>query len=595
MIRILLLGLLWAASTFAVDLTGEWRRHAGDDIRWAAPDFDDRHWSRVTMPTQPDRGGTFWLRRKLTLSETIDDPGIALGMFASRYEIYLDGVKVAAAESAMTSAFFSPRWFALSTGPLPAGRTITLALRVPNDRVPIDFVGLPDIEPYFLGPWREARDAARFAILRHQHSLSLTLVAASLQLVFALLLAVFWGRGARNSELIWFAGCLLCFGLRNVWLVASAHQELDRRWPLLLLLAGLACLGSSLAVLTNRSLALSWLLILPGVAMIALDSFSSLFLVAAFILFVPLLPIMLATWILGRHRGPLRRLAWPLLLYLAAFSNTIVAARVPAWPIPSSFFAGPFLVYVSLWISTAFGITLGLQMIQNAAHAGREKARLAREMEAAREVQGLLLSPMSAHPDYVIQVSYEPAAEVGGDFHWRRDQSDGSVLVAVGDVSGKGLRAAMLVSVAVGILRTAKSPSPAQILKILNEGLTGHTGGGFVTCCCARFDPNGTVTLASAGHPAPYAVGREVPLDAGLPLGMVAASEYTECDLQIHPGQQMTFLSDGVVEAENPQRELFGFDRTCDISTQSAQQIAEVAKAWGQNDDITVVTVRRNA
>ena len=162
----------------------------------------------------------------------------------------------------------------------------------------------------------------------------------------------------------------------------------------------------------------------------------------------------------------------------------------------------------------------------------------------------------------------------------------------VGDVSGKGLKAAMLVSVAVGILRNEKSSSPATILAALNEGLIGRTGGGFVTCCCARFDADGTVTIANAGHPSPYCDGREVEVEAGLPLGIVPGVEYAESVTQ---GKRFTFVSDGVVEAENAQRELFGFDRTRDISGKSAQEIADAAKAWGQTDDITVVTVRRNS
>jgi sigma-B regulation protein RsbU (phosphoserine phosphatase) len=162
----------------------------------------------------------------------------------------------------------------------------------------------------------------------------------------------------------------------------------------------------------------------------------------------------------------------------------------------------------------------------------------------------------------------------------------------VGDVSGKGLKAAMLVSVAVGILRNEKSSSPAAILSALNNGLAEHTGGGFVTCCCARIDRDGTVTIANAGHPSPYRDGREVAVAAGLPLGVIEGVAYEESAV---PGERFTFVSDGVVEAENPQRELFGFERTREISTQSAREIAEAAKAWGQNDDITVVTVRRRA
>ncbi len=120
----------------------------------------------------------------------------------------------------------------------------------------------------------------------------------------------------------------------------------------------------------------------------------------------------------------------------------------------------------------------------------------------------------------------------------------------------------------------------------------GYTGGGFVTCCCARFDASGTVTIANAGHPSPYCDGREVAVEAGLPLGVIAAVTYEESVVR---GERFTFVSDGVVEAENARRELFGFDRTREISTKSAHEIAEAAKAWGQTDDITVVTVRRNA
>ena len=86
-----------------------------------------------------------------------------------------------------------------------------------------------------------------------------------------------------------------------------------------------------------------------------------------------------------------------------------------------------------------------------------------------------------------------------------------------------------------------------------------------------------------------------MPLSAGLPLGIVAHAEFDESSFALGAGQQLTMVSDGVVEAENAQRELFGFDRTREISTKSAQEIAEAARAWGQNDDITVVTVRRKA
>ena len=195
-------------------------------------------------------------------------------------------------------------------------------------------------------------------------------------------------------------------------------------------------------------------------------------------------------------------------------------------------------------------------------------------------------------PGFTIEAAYLPMSEVGGDFYWTRAEADGGLLVVVGDVSGKGLKAAMLVSVTIGMLRRESSTSPGAILAALNDGLAGHMGSGFVTCVCARFDSDGKVTTASAGHPSPYADGQELALTAGLPLGIAAGVTYDESTTT---GHHFIFVSDGVVEAENAQRELFGFDRTREVSGQSATEIAEAAKAWGQNDDITVVTVRRLA
>jgi serine phosphatase RsbU (regulator of sigma subunit) len=166
-------------------------------------------------------------------------------------------------------------------------------------------------------------------------------------------------------------------------------------------------------------------------------------------------------------------------------------------------------------------------------------------------------------------------------------------LVLVGDVSGKGLEAAMVASEAVGAFRSTTAVSPREILQTLNRALCGQGRHGFVTCLCARIEEDGRITLAAAGHPAPYVDGIEFAVPGGLPLGISAAVEYEEFPLQM--AGQVTFFSDGVVEAANAQGELFGFDRTAAISRQPAADIAEAARAWGQNDDITVVTVRRAA
>jgi serine phosphatase RsbU (regulator of sigma subunit) len=106
-----------------------------------------------------------------------------------------------------------------------------------------------------------------------------------------------------------------------------------------------------------------------------------------------------------------------------------------------------------------------------------------------------------------------------------------------------------------------------------------------------RIDPDGALTAASAGHLAPYIDGRENQLECGLPLGLAAGAHYSEVRVQLQPAARLTLATDGVVEARNAAGELFGFDRTAAISGQSADQIAKTAELFGQDDDITVLTL----
>jgi serine phosphatase RsbU (regulator of sigma subunit) len=165
--------------------------------------------------------------------------------------------------------------------------------------------------------------------------------------------------------------------------------------------------------------------------------------------------------------------------------------------------------------------------------------------------------------------------------------------VLVGDVSGKGLKAAMNGVLAIGALRTlaAEQLSPGPLLERLNAEMTGAQDGGLITCLCVHIAPDGAAVLANAGHLAPYRNGEEMPVESGLPLGIVAAAQYAETRLKLAPGETLTLMSDGVVEARNAAGELFGFERTRAISGDSAQEAAQAAQAFGQEDDITVLTV----
>ena len=222
----------------------------------------------------------------------------------------------------------------------------------------------------------------------------------------------------------------------------------------------------------------------------------------------------------------------------------------------------------------------------------RARDALQAEFEAARELQQRLIAPAVDIPGFRIASVYAPARHVGGDFFYVCPEEDRSILVVVGDVSGKGLRAAMTVNSVMGALRTMPPLPPSRILADLNRGLLGQMQGGFVTCCAARITDTGKVTIANAGHLPPYLDGAEVPVPTALPLGIHPAAAYDETSLLLHPASSLTFLSDGVVEAQNAQGDLFGFDRTAAISTQPAEEIARAAQQFGQEDDITVLTLQ---
>jgi serine phosphatase RsbU (regulator of sigma subunit) len=280
--------------------------------------------------------------------------------------------------------------------------------------------------------------------------------------------------------------------------------------------------------------------------------------------------------------------------YFRAFSNNAAGLQIGGATIRAMntvLIAEPFVVDLGQVGQFLTAAVMASILLRRLIRLNKEQTEFVRELEAAREVQELLVPTDGVKVVGLdLQAAYLPARTVGGDFYQFLPLPEGGAIVVVGDVSGKGLKAAMLVSLAVGILRNEKSTSPAAILSALNAGIVGRTGGGFITCCCARFDPDGTVTLANAGHLAPYCDGVEVEVEAGLPLGVVEDTTYMETKAR---GVHFAFVSDGVVEAENAQRELFGFARTLEMSKRSAHDIAEAARAWGQTDDITVVTVRR--
>jgi serine phosphatase RsbU (regulator of sigma subunit) len=151
----------------------------------------------------------------------------------------------------------------------------------------------------------------------------------------------------------------------------------------------------------------------------------------------------------------------------------------------------------------------------------------------------------------------------------------------------------MLVAVLVGAIRNQAeySSDPGAMLTMLNHRMIGRSGGHLATCLVAELRPDGTMHIANAGHLPPYLNGKEMDLEGSLPLGAIAEIDASVETFTLHPGDHLTFMTDGVVEATNPDRELFGFDRTRGISGQPAASIAQQAQTFGQEDDITVLGI----
>ena len=590
-------------------VNGEWRQQTGDDPQYADPGFDDSSWSRITMPKAivPGAYGYTWHRIHLEIPATDVPLAIAIAPHFAAYEIFANGVKIGSFGGELSAA--SGQHFArLASFPLPKGES-RLVIAIRSNELKLTF-GRQLGESLLSGTsWigSEANIQLKLAALQlTQRESANWLRVLCAGLGFGGLFFVMLSLSQRSDrEFLWCGLLLLAAMMNRLYQIPDAVSIQSRSAV------------SVLNFITQSTFSVCWVLLLSslfkrppsvwvwataatailGQLLVPLETISEWLrnhTVQTQLLNANLMAISLPLnyYLLGHWRRHLTKSEWfthaTLITYLAtnSFQNFWAlfdkSMNLNGQPTSALSFSYILLRFPILLMFFAMGLVLNKRKTDTE----REQARLQQELSAAAQVQSLLLPGLATEG---VEATYIPASEVGGDFYQVLERPDGSRVILVGDVSGKGLKAAMLVSVAIGALRREKSSSPAEILAGLNEALLGQ--GGFVTCCCIYYTQGGELTVASAGHPAPYCDGREVEVLAGLPLGVVAGAEWQETRMQLPVGSQITLVSDGVVEAENADRELFGFDRTRDISTKSAAEIASAAKAWGQTDDTTVLTV----
>jgi serine phosphatase RsbU (regulator of sigma subunit) len=196
----------------------------------------------------------------------------------------------------------------------------------------------------------------------------------------------------------------------------------------------------------------------------------------------------------------------------------------------------------------------------------------------------------------VLESEYRPAQQVGGDFFQILPDSTGGVLILVGDVTGKGLQAGMQVALIVGAVRTIAETShePQVVLESLNRRLCNR-GQSYATCVALHVAADGKTTIANAGHLAPYLNGKEFTMAGNLPLGLSETVKFEQVTLNLKHRDRLLLITDGVIEAKNARNELFGFNRTRSISHLPAAFIVRAAEIFGQEDDITVLSIARLA
>ncbi|MGC2635570.1 MAG: PP2C family protein-serine/threonine phosphatase [Acidobacteriaceae bacterium] len=631
-------------------MNGPWQFHPGDNSKWAAPDFDDSGWDQIeTGRTWEEQGfrnltGFAWYRRRIVLHSLPAQPNQApqlavnLQFVENSAEVYWNGRLIGRWGSLPPHpVWFDPAEpglaqlnarvpFAMPLGPARSG---VLAIRVWK-------------APYILFATENEGGLVRTPILGTPAALDslasalwfrwlvgnlFPLAVALLAGVTSLFAFLAWLRDRSHRLLFWMAlyilhpllllpyltipgvlsfrqnygtiALVICLEDVSLWFLLLYLLQLtkDRRLVLWTRWLALACLLFN--GLDSALQAFHWWT-WPGHRFLTLDI---VFTIPALLLEAyPLILIALAV------RRRLDRKLWFLAVAAAladcfqGLGNWVTAGlRWTHWDFSAWFFA-PLITVAGNGLGPVTILnTLLLIAIVAAVWRYEREQRLRQlrndeELRNAQEVQRVLIpSAQPALRSFSVSSAYQPAQEVGGDFFQIIPGTDDSVMVVIGDVSGKGLRAAMAVSLIVGALRTLAemTTDPAQVLAGLNRHLEGRLPGGFATCLVAHLYPDGRCLLANAGHLPPFLNGRQIELVGMLPLGLSRDERYERQTVMLAPGDRLTFYTDGLLEARDSRGELFGFERLAELvgNTRAADDAAAAGVQFGQEDDITVLTV----
>lgn len=638
-----------AAPTLAIDqlgrgaeaIGGEWQFHLGDNPAWAQPGIDDatgqNGWEQIVVDKPWGVQGHFgytgfaWYRRHLTVAPAQGvkaDFRLFLPLVDGACEIYWNGRIIGRIGKLPPD----PSWpAALGTGSfaLPGAGAGVLAIRV--WKAPLassdagnggGLVGEPLVgSPEAIAGHKAIREAAMFRANLYSDVLNL------IRLLIACAALIAWLRQRRETVYLWFAifaanpsiwALLFRPGTMFPYEIASGiMQPLFALFNIALwyLLIHLLELG----VRRKLTAWINWIAIVY-LAVNAMDGVLVLFqaqwaahpgfpiadaALTGFGIVGDIIPLVLVAVGVRKKLNPAR---WA--VALTAFVSNMLIVLIAAGQQGQRFthrtlnFLDPAFGFHGVYIDaehlvdTALILSILYAVYRDSRERAARQRDLEEEMRSAQELQRVLIpEEPPAVPGFTLTSAYRPAREVGGDFFQIMPQAGGSTLIVLGDMSGKGLRAAMAVSWIVGAARALAEdyPGPAELLTQLNRRLCGRLQGGFATCVAVRLDAEGVCRVASAGHPAPYVNDREVALPGALPLGIDAATEYEEIPVRLGVGDHLALYSDGLLEARSAAGELFSFAGLENLfaSGPDAARASEAAVEFGQEDDVTVLTLER--
>jgi hypothetical protein len=617
-----------------VEVEGPWHFHLGDDLAWAQPDFDDSGWEHLRADTwgnqtHPAYTGFGWYRKPITVSGEGGPISILMPPVDDAYELFWNGQKIGGSGQLPPHAWWDafPRSY-LFTLPSASG---VLAVRAwkptlsSTDPVTVGGMeGPPRIgdAAYLELQMKAKRMSAERASLPAVVTSTLMIVTGvisfllflrersrSLYLFLAIHLVAIGASGLRNfiqsHDLAFLTNqvylqLFICVADLSLWFVLLALFGLDREKKWKQWTMALAALYMSAQVIDVVTLAF-WQY--GGRAIVWIDAITTAIYSAT--------PLYIVAIMIGGLRRRRQIDLWPLAFIITGAGLWVFLLNLVGQGLQITHWDHIYNVMSGLGFKIGgyqFGmrvITETLVFIALVSTVAREQylerrrqTRMEMDIRSAREVQQVLVpETIQTVPGFAIDSVYKPAAELGGDFFQVMSLPDASTLIVIGDVSGKGLKAAMTVSLIVGAMRTLVdyTQSPAEILQGMNRRLFGRVQDGFATCAVLRLQPDGSANIAHAGHLAPFRDGDELPLRGSLPLGLSTDTVYEELSFRLQEGQTLTLYTDGIVEARNHSGELYGFDRLEQLAREksTAEQIVEAACIFGQQDDITVLSIRR--